>query len=316
MPPFPARKLRRGRCQHGRAPQARRSCPECRQALPREYVEARSRTIVVIGEAQAGKSTWLAAVIRQLARGETAHTIPGLSLHLLGESSRTRHGSLDWPLLDDRLNPPPATVETTPLLISLRLPAGAQRPRSVVFALYDTPGADFAPDRIDRLAPYLGTAAGVVLLLDPTRLPRVRQVIATGPRHAEPALTPPPDLRAVMRRRPRPPVAVALSKLDMVWEMFDDGSPLRQPCPHGRRYIEADGLDVHHEVASWLARWAGPGFVTETAKNFPVHRYFGLSALGPAGTEPGIGVASYRAADPALWLLTRVGALSVARGRQ
>jgi hypothetical protein len=107
-----------------------------------------------------------------------------------------------------------------------------------------------------------------------------------------------------------------MSKLDLVWETFDEGSPLRQPAPHGGRYAEADGLDVHHEVASWLACWDTPAFVAEIAEHFAVHRYFGLSALGPAGTGPRTGVASYRVADPVLWLLTQFGALGVAGGRR
>ncbi|MGW5054998.1 hypothetical protein [Actinokineospora sp. NPDC004072] len=252
---FPARDLRRGRCPHGRAPQARRCCPECDRAIPREYAEAGSRTIVVAGTAGAGKSTWVTEVIRHLSTGEGAHT--GLSADLLGEDSRGWRAGSDGPIL-----------------LSLRLPA---RVRPVVLALYER-----------GLGDWPGRAAGVVLLIDPTRLPGVRPVLGLPPEPLAPVLA---DLP------PRTPVAVAVSKLDQVRDMFDVGSPLRQPSPHGERYVEADGVDVHHEVASWLTRWAG---ITAG------HRYFALSAHD----------GGYRVADPLLWLLTRFGAFRVTRGRR
>ena len=83
-----------------------------------------------------------------------------------------------------------------------------------------------------------------------------------------------------------------LTKLDLVWDMFDHGSPLRRLPPPASAYQEADGLDVHHEVAAWLARWG----------DLPTgQRCFALSPHA----------AGYRVADPLLWLLTRFGAFGV-----
>jgi hypothetical protein len=258
---FPVKALRRGRCAHGRLPRARRVCPACARAVPREYAEASSRAILVVGTDQAGKSTWLTEIVRQLSTGEIAHTVPGLSVHLLGDSSRARYANLDAPT-------------TEPLLISIRRPGC----KPVVLALYELP-EDCPPD-------LFGMAAGVVRLVDPTRLPGVRRLFGLEPLHP----TSPWAHRV--------PVAVTVSKLDLVWDMFDNGSPLRRPSPHGRDYVESDGLDVHHEVEAWLTRWGGIDLPAG-------HRCFALSAL--AG--------GYRVADPLLWLLTRFGALGVARGR-
>jgi hypothetical protein len=251
-------------------------------------VDAGGRVIVVMGAARTGKSTWGMTVVRQLANGDTAHAMPGLSVDLLGAGSRARYAA-------PARMPPGHTPPADPLLISLRLPTST---RPVVLALCEAPGEDCAPDRIDRLEPYLCAAAGVMLLLDPIRLPGVRRVVGLRPQQPEPVLP-----LAALPRRPGIPVAVALSKLDLMWDMFDGGSPLRQPSPHGRRYIEWDGLDVHHEVESWLARW-GPADLL--AGHPAAYRCFALSALGGA----------HRVADPLLWLLTRFGALGVTKDRR
>jgi hypothetical protein len=102
-----------------------------------------------------------------------------------------------------------------------------------------------------------------------------------------------------------------MSKVDLVWEMFDERAPVRLPSAHAGYYAESDGLDVHDEVCAWLDRWYGPHLVHAIAANFPVHRYFGLSALGAGACPP-----AYRVEDPMLWLLARFGAIRTWRGRR
>lgn len=159
----------------------------------------------------------------------------------------------------------------SPVLISLRRANTAP----VVLALHELSAEDIPP-----------TAAGVVHLVDPAHLPGVRTLFgwSAEPPPATPAW--PPHL----------PVAVTLSKLDLVWDAVEPGSPLRRPSPHATAYVEPDGLDVHHEVTAWLARWGG-------APPPPRHRCFALSARS----------AGYRVADPLLWLLATFGAYGVAR---
>jgi len=316
---FPAAGLRRDRCPHGRLPQARRSCPGCLRDLPREYVDNGGRTIVVIGSTSAGKSTWVAAVIRQFAKGEVAERFSGMSLDLLGEDSRLRYREeFERPLLSGTapVHPtvmPARDARTEPLLLSVR---PRSRARPVVIALYDTTGEDFSAEHI---AAHLGVASGILLLVDPTRLPGVRRVLALGQPRTEPG----PRFElfcAALREKLGPhrfttPLAIALAKLDTVWDMFEDRSPMRLPSPHSGDYVEADGLDVHYEVSSWLGHWFSPEFVRDVAESFPVHRYFGFSAHGRA---PAVlpDRSSYRIEDPLLWFMARFGAIKTLRGRQ
>jgi hypothetical protein len=318
---FPAAGLRRGRCPHGRLPQARRSCPACEHDLPREYVDTASRTIAVIGSTRSGKSTWIATVIRQFAKGEVAERFPGMSLDLLGEHSRLRYrNEFERGLLSDaaHLYPtitPARNARAEPLLLSLRLRPGS---RPVVIVLYDAAGEDLSTARI---AARSGAAGGILLMVDPMQLPRIRQVMAIGQPHTdlEPcfarlcfALR--EELRLPERRKFATPLAIGLAKVDTVWDMFEE-SPMRLPSPHSGRYVEADGLDVHHEVRSWLGHWFVPELIRDVAENFPVHRYFGFSALGRSSTGRS-DVSSYRVEDPLLWFMARFGAIKTRRGRR
>lgn len=251
--------------------------------------------IAVIGPAGGGKSTWVAAVVREFGTGELPRRFPGMSVDLLGEDSRVRYRRRFEPLLAGE-----TAVAATGEPLLLGLPA---RTGSVVLTVYDTAGADFAG--AERLGPYLRTVSGILLILDPQ----------IGPLLGAPAADPVPfadighALRATCRVPARTPLAVVLSKVDLVWEMFDEGSPTRLPATHAGHYAESDGLDLHDEVRAWLNRWYAPAL--GVAAEFPVHRYFGLSALGAGGCPP-----AHRVADPLLWLLSRFGAVPTWRGRR
>lgn len=323
---FRAAELRHGRCPHDRLPQGRRSCPVCERDLPREYVDTAGATIVVIGSAGAGKSTWIAAVIRQFAKGEVAQRFPGMSLDLLGEDSWLRYrDEFERPLLGDT-SPPRSNIIPArgPLILSLRL---RSRSRPVVIVLYDTLDEDFSTARI---AVHSGAAGGILLLVDPMQLPGIRAVMAAGQPRTELGRCFGRLCVALRESESGPPtqgsfatpLAIALAKVDTVWDMFEERSPMRLPSPHsshyseGAHYGEADGLDVHYEISSWLGQWFVPEFIRDVAENFPVHRYFGFSALGRRLSTGRSDVSSYRVEDPLLWFMARFGAIKTRRDRR
>jgi hypothetical protein len=301
--PFRVAELRGGRCPHHRAPRARRCCPACGRDLPRGYVDSVSRDIVVIGPEGAGKSTWVAAVVRALEKGELLWRFPGMSVDLLGDSSRTGYRRYFEPLLAGRT---PAGVCEDPLLLSV-----SPRMTSVVLAMYDMAGAAFSTARAGQLAPYVAEASGILLVLDPVEAPEIGPLLGRSTGVAAPFADLCGALGGLVREPSRTPLAVVLSKLDTVWEMFDERASCRLPSAHVGHYTEADGLDVHDEVCAWLDHWYGPDLVRAVAAGFPVHRYFGLSALG-AGACP----VAHRVEDPILWLLGRFGAIRTWRGRR
>ncbi|MEU4742446.1 hypothetical protein AB0G02_18550 [Actinosynnema sp. NPDC023658] len=324
--------LKKGRCPHGNPPQGRRVCPECGKDLLREYIDSGGRNIAVIGSSDSGKSTWVGVLVHEFQRGDVSARFTGMSLDLLGEASRMRYArDFATPLFDEGrpVNPTPTALRTTPepLMFSLRFHQrrriGPVRVTPVVTVFYDTAGEDVArAQAMDQLISYLDAAEGIILLLDPMQMPRVRQMIGTTTKNAfTEQLHVVNRLGELLRERGRgastkllrTPLAIALTKVDLLRDTFGTESPLRRPSRHDGVYDEHDGRDVHEEIRGWLDRWYDPAFDRTVANAFRTYRYFGLSALGAApvsGTRLApTGVHPYRLEDPMLWLLARFGAI-------
>lgn len=337
--PFLARQLKKGRCPHGMPPRTGHRCPSCGKSLLWEYLDVGGRNIAVIGSADSGKSTWVGVLIHELQRGQVNERFAGMSLDLLGDQSRDRYQrEFETPLFTDgrplESTRSIRTVAPEPLIFSLRFASknllGSTRIEPVVTVFYDTAGEDVARAEVmDQLVSYLNAAEGIILLLDPVQMPKVRDLVGTQSsktRYTE-QLHVVNRLGELLRERGgtsagkllRTPLAIALTKLDLLRDTLDGQSPLRQPSRHDGVYDEADGLDVHEEIRGWLDRWYDPAFDRTVGTTFKTYRYFGLSALGAPPVDlhhlaPG-GVHPYRLEEPMLWLLSRFGAIK-SRGKR
>jgi hypothetical protein len=340
--PFPERRLKNGRCPHGMPPQSRRVCPNqsCGRELLREYVDSGGRNIAVIGSSDSGKSTWVGVLVHEFQRGQVSERFTGMSLDLLGEQSRARYKEdFETPLFErgQRVSSTrSARVRTVePLMFSLRFQRsgllGATRVAPVVTVFYDTAGEDVAhATAMDLLISYLDAAEGIILLLDPVQMPRIREQIGTNGQKTKytDQLHVLNRLGELLRerkpgsvsRRLRTPLAIALTKLDLLSGTFGPESPLRQPSRHTGVYHDVDGQDVHEEVRAWLNQWYDPAFDRSVANTFEAYRYFGLSALGAPPVDGSRlspeGVHPYRLEDPMLWLLARFGAIKMTKGKR
>lgn len=339
---FPERQLKKGRCPHGVLPQSRRICPNsnCGRELLREYVESGGRNIAVIGPADSGKSTWVGVLVHEFQRGQVNERFTGMSLDLLGEESRTRYDrDFNTPLfLQGRplaSTRSAKTITPEPLMFSLRFQRpgrlGTTRVDPVVTVFYDTAGEDVArAQEMDLLISYLDAAEGIILLLDPLQMPKVRELVGTNSDKS--GFT--DQLHVVNRlgellrersstridRRLPTPLAIALTKIDLLPDTFGPESPLRQPSRHLGRYDDSDGLDVHEEVRAWLNQWYDPAFDRSIANAFETYRYFGLSALGAPPLDSNHlspeGVHPYRLEDPMLWLLAGFRVIKMTKGKR
>jgi hypothetical protein len=113
--------------------------------------------------------------------------------------------------------------------------------------------------------------------------------------------------------RVRRPLAVAFSKLDVLWHCLPEDSPLRRQPPGGPIFDSRDSLEVHDHVRALLDDWGGLQVDQLLRHHYARYRCFGFSALGESPTEQNRlsmrGVQPYRVADPFLWLLAEFGTI-------
>jgi hypothetical protein len=315
-----------------------RVCGSCHSDLPSDYCEQDSRIIALVGAKASGKSTYVAVLVNELNRrvGQAFDA----SLAAMGRHTQQRDKEMAQDLYE-RLRLPDATRPAAlgfndPLLYRLSLPrrrrlGAGSRHTTLVF--FDAAGEDLAgAEAVDRYTRYLGAADGVILLVDPLQLGSVRDRLPLDEGPPLPAVETPPqqiaaDLATQLRAhgkggsrgRVSTPMAVAVTKTDMLRPLLDPHSPLLGSAAHdGGTLDEDDRLAVHEELRSLLADWDAGALYRQLERDFAQVSLFGLSALGappPADAPadvPKSGPQPLRVEDPLLWLLARRGLLPVA----
>ncbi|UPZ28297.1 hypothetical protein MUK60_11010 [Streptomyces sp. LRE541] len=319
-----------------------RVCGSCHSDLPSDYCEQDSRIIALVGAKASGKSTYVAVLVNELNRrvGQAFDA----SLAAMGQGTQQRDKEMAQDLYE-RLRLPDATRPAAlgfndPLLYRLSLPrrgrlGSGSRHTTLVF--FDAAGEDLAgADAVDRYTRYLSAADGIILLVDPLQLGSVRDRLPLGDGPPLPAVETPPqqiaaDLATQLRAHGRggsrgrvsTPIAVAVTKTDMLRPLLDPHSPLLSSATHeGGTLDEDDRLAVHEELRSQLADWDSGALYRQLERDFAQLSLFGLSALGappPADAPadvPKSGPQPLRVEDPLLWLLARRGLLPVTNARK
>ncbi|MFI8237874.1 hypothetical protein ACIF83_11560 [Streptomyces sp. NPDC085866] len=315
-----------------------RVCGSCHSDLPSDYCDQDSRIIALVGAKASGKSTYVSVLVNELNHrvGQAYHA----SLAAMGQSTQTRDKEMAEDLYE-RLRLPDATRPAAlgfndPLLYRLSLPRkgllGGAGTRHTTLVFFDAAGEDLAgAEAMDRYTRYLGAADGIVLLVDPLQLGSVRDRLAVKEGPPMPVVETSPqqiaaDLAAQLRAhgkgrargRVSTPIAVAVTKTDMLGPLLDPHSPLLRNAPHSAgTYDGEDRLAVHEELRSLLTDWDSGALLRQLELDFGELSLFGLSALGappPADAPadvPKSGPQPVRVEDPLLWLLSRRGLLPV-----
>ncbi|MEU3894636.1 hypothetical protein [Streptomyces sp. NPDC045251] len=324
-------------CPHCGVPTPVRACGSCHSDLPSDYCDQDSRIIALVGAKASGKSTYVSVLVNELNQrvGQAYHA----SLAAMGQNTQQRDKEMAEDLYE-RLRLPDATRPAAlgfndPLLYRLSLPrrgrpGGGTRHTTLVF--FDAAGEDLAGrEAMDRYTRYLGAADGIILLVDPLQLGSVRDRLPLGDGPPLPPVETPPqqiaaDLAAQLRvhgkagsrGRVHTPIAVAVTKTDMLEPLLDPHTPLLRNATHaGGAFDETDRLKVHEEIRSLMADWDSGALLRRLELDFAELSLFGLSALGaPPPAEapadvPKSGPQPIRVEDPLLWLLSRRSTLPV-----
>ncbi|NDD29863.1 MAG: hypothetical protein EB084_16530 [Proteobacteria bacterium] len=317
-------------------------CPLCHNELSREYASSDNMVVAMIGAKETGKSHYMAVLIHELQ-------------HRVGSALKSSLTSLDDRTLRryDRdfarhLYGRSETIEVTqssshnealryPMLFKMSLPGKRKwfwsppTPRTMSLAFFDTAGEDL--ENLDAAslsvdARYVARSAALIVLIDPLQFLPVRE--ALGDSRPLPAINGDPvDVLVKVDRlirethgigaaeRINTPVAVALSKIDAVRDLFDMSSPVRQSSRHDQGLHLDDCEQMHDNISAHLMRWC-PGIVRFMQDNFNRYCFFGLSALGGSPDESGRitrGVLPFRVEDPFLWILYQFRLISANGGQ-
>jgi len=317
---------REARCEACGQTSRKRLCPHCHMELPHTMGYSRNLIFAVIGAKEAGKSHYLAVLIQQL-RKEIGPDLDMLLSPLDDATIRRYREDFYEPVYEEG-----QTIRATlsalgdrrvqmPLVYSLTFTRTRFGRRvitgSVTLVFFDTAGEDLNDeDVMNTVNKYIYRSDGILLLLDPLQLPRVRDRldgrVSLPMRNTETAEILARTINLILNgRRLSPdamiatPLAVAFSKFDAVGDLVDPQFQLLADSDHRSGYDLQDFDAVNGEMQALLDDWSDQPIVHEVRTRFKKFGFFGLSALGcnPHGDQRIPRVLPRRVEDPFLWLL-------------
>jgi Double-GTPase 2 len=334
----PDKPSRRARCPACGVITTKRVCPECHNDLPSGYAGTNPRFIALVGPKTSGKSTYIAVLVRELH--ERVGEAFGAALSPMDDRTDERTETQRKNLFElgnlPPVTPPSALDITYPQLYRFTVPKRrilpGRRPVSSALAFFDTAGEDLkTEDSTARYVPYLAEADGIILTVDPLQFGAVQDSLGRTAGPVPEAEVAPDRIVSVIsqiirdqrdwpedRRIPKP-LAVTLTKADVLRSLLTPGSPLLAPSHHDGYFDDNDRLEVDHEVRAFLQDWDGGALRRQVEANFASHAFFAISALGSIPEDgakaPASGIRPFRPEDPVLWLLGRFGLIPVRKAR-
>ncbi len=312
-------------------------CPKCKMELPLNIGTAKSYPIAIIGAKETGKSNFVAVLINQL-KNEVGRAFD-CSLMACGDKTINRYRTDFYdPLYRHRTCVQGTDAgEVDPLIYSLlfQRKGGFLRKATndaVSLTFFDTAGENLNDENMMRtFNPYLYHSSGIILLLDPLQLPKVRDELEGRIRLPEENT----DVNEILTRtidiirRNVPglnkegvkidiPLAIAFTKIDVVSDLLDPASCLRNDSVHIRKgcFDQVDFQDASEEMQSMVEEWLGMELYQLVSTHFAKFGFFGLSALGsnPDMDKKIPKFRPFRVADPLLWILAKEGIIPSAQG--
>lgn len=314
-----------------------RVCPTCHTPLSIEFAESRSPLIGMVGGKGAGKTVYLAVLHHELRNAVRRRF--GADIRLAGDHQPVAGGvasprawveNYEKSLFDDGELPEGTATATdgrrTPLVIEWRQERrvlAMRRFSTTVLSFYDAAGEDFVTQSATHAQAYLNVADGMIVLLDPWQLPGLAHVLDVPDEVVKSAEQPIDVLKRITgllraahgvgaRKLVTTPLAVVFAKMDALFPVLDDDSPLMRTPPARAGYDESAGLDTHEHVRELLDRFGADDIDAHLRLNYRHFRYFSVSALGspPNYATKEVdrrGIRPLRVDEPLLWLLSRLG---------
>lgn len=303
-----------------------RVCRYCHNPLPDGYGKNPVKSIALVGVTGSGKTVYLSQLLKRM--GDYAANV-GLDVtaafRSAGEFQRENRITVG------RMLPSPTPFQQfqQPLFYELfGMDADGERTTDTL-VLYDVAGELFEAGNatyLDRFAPFIRHADGIIVLVDPTQLESVSGAGQLGWENS-PAAALDAIQSIVTDERGAlgctKPVAVCLSQIDREDAQRVLGGDLRrmlnarvepvtdeQGLP--RRVFNAEQHRPIAEKIREFLRENQPSLVTKLDMSFPDHQYFAFTSLGCAVEDgkPVGPIIPKRIEEPLYWLLCKLGLLT------
>ena len=315
----------------------KRLCPACHMELPHTTGKFRNLIFAVIGAKEAGKSHYLAVLIEQIRK--SVGPANDMLLTPLDDATIRRYRNDFYDPLYRQGTVIRGTVSAladrrvqVPLVYTLTFSGKDLFGRRcikglVTLVFFDTAGEDLDDqDTINTVNKYIYRSDGIILLLDPLQLDRVRDrldgSVPLPSRNTDTADIVARVTHLIQQGRKLPadakiptPIAVAFSKFDAVEPLVDPQMQLNAESNHLGGYDLADFNAINSEMQALLAEWDGNVIQQQVRDLYKRFGFFGLTALGcnPQGDKKVPRVLPRRVEDPFLWLLHCHGLIPTAR---
>ncbi len=307
---------------------SRKFCPQG-HALPFTAGVQAGMVIGLIGAKYAGKSHYVAALIRRL-QDQTGRDFDAALLPVTDETSTRFQNEFEGPLFDHHLEIEKTVGTRPPLIYDLTIGAGIwpdQQQRGVTLSLYDTAGENLDSESVAaRTVEYLRVASGALLLIDPLQSEETRELLpASAPRPpldemADPNLIVARVLSMLERGRvmsdsPRLslPLAVVLTKCDALRDagLIEANRLWSTQLGHVGAFDRRLHADMNSMMGELTERLCPAAYRTISSR-FSRHAFFGVSSTG-CSSDPRTGrykyVSPWRVEDPLLWLFSQLGVI-------
>lgn len=270
----------------------RRACPNCFAALPAAMDLHDAYILSVVGLNRAGKTYFLGSTLYAATRNDALAPYGIESVTPLGDTAQRLHTQYALPLFNDHVLP------TTPRYEhlergSLTFRVSMRGGPTFVLVTHDVSGEALMSEN-DRAvtAGFVRRADALIFLADPADMPYVmrqlpndasKNAVVTGVDfdrnlNQSALLQVILDELAPSRRRPRPPLAVTVSKSDLISDSFR--RPFRFAQQTDLVNWQEDCRQVHVEVRDLLAE-LGENSLVRLADQFGSSSFHAVSVLGP-----------------------------------
>lgn len=296
-------------------------CPRCHLSVPGGLDQTMQRVVPVVGLRAVGKTFFIHSLEKVLRRAMPAMN---MSFDLATEFTRQRIALLDSFVhnqnrVPDGTQPHSADPSNRqPLIYRMQGSGESQLDKPFSLVTYDLAGEDFTSRDLMRQHRNLFVhCSGLIILLDPTRVPALRHLHRQAP--GEQAESPSAQEEMVAnladalrqggsrRRKLNTPIAIVITKGDRIEDQLCFNLALTDTIEPAAEALEARSA----QIAQSLRGWGMGNLVLTVEQHFKTACFFVTSSIGH---DPEDGNLAYHLQpqhvhDPVIWLMSKWGVL-------